>query len=29
MRFTHCGRMIIHSVWRRVIASDSAASHCV
>ena len=27
MRFTHCGRMIIHSVRRREKASDSAASH--
>src|SRR3546814_8374779 len=25
--FTHCGRMISHSVWRREKASDSAASH--
>src|SRR3546814_15242913 len=25
--FTHCGRMISHSVWRREKARDSAASH--
>src|SRR6516164_11188366 len=28
MRFTHCGRMIFHSVSRREKASDRAASHC-
>src|SRR5262249_25544992 len=28
MRFTHWGRMIFHSVWRREKASERAASHC-
>src|SRR5215467_13811024 len=27
IRFTHCGRMIFHSVSRREKASDRAASH--
>src|SRR5262252_7439162 len=26
--FTHCGRMIFHSVSRREKASERAASHC-
>src|SRR5664280_2106535 len=28
MRLTHCGKMIIHIVWRRVNASEAADSHC-
>ena len=27
IRFTHCGTMIIHSVWRRLNASEAADSH--
>src|ERR1700746_2491121 len=27
MRFTHCGKMIIEIVWRRVKASEAADSH--